>query len=1408
MKEPYMNKVLSKKTSFSNLLISFLGAAFLLLFISCEGYINAKATSQEIEKSIEYANAQTYSIFVKDTEDCGVIKAPAGGEALKKVTDTFTINYGPFDDYDFLYWKIIDETTKHEYSNGEYLTITSITDKETQCTFTKAPKPGMKLCLVPVISERPESNLKSPEYVTNGVNWDSRILVMFDKDMDPCSIYYTQKEYKAKKEELGITDEDVIDTKDDIDNYDNVFLCLDKTQTERQYYGYKKDGIVYFKNIQITRYDNSSNLLQYFNPPQFDDPKRLSIYPKKDENNIPLIPNNISVSVTLDKNFCSSVKIPNDEEKPVSMRKSLNWHYFLNDSRDNTPPSITGGTIDLQDVFGKSLSVDSTKPSYLNSQKKLKFKFALTDEESGMASSFALLLKKTGSQEEPSQVTVKYQKAEGFMASCGSNTEYYECSIPNIKEEGDYQFNLQFYDNAGNATNPSATYYVSIDTKAPVVKHESLSPCNDTTNSEKTAIKLEYSSSDQHFAGGELWCRTAVPTTDAAWNNWNQTPDCQLDKAETSKTINGLDFGTTYEFKAVYYDEAGNATNPYYFKRTTNPQAYNSSWLTITPFEDARCIKISTNIKPAGANITKLIYTTGEFGVNQKTNTYETSTTNDFFIRDIEYAKTYKIKIVTENSEVIDDNRYTNYLPAYTYKNTVETELTEQKTKPQGVTVTVGEPVFVSNDNKFKYKFTVKGKKTNLTGVKYKYGYYDGGILVYPTDNSYSGTIDPTGNSIEFSLEQEITLAPSKRYHFVFESYYDSQENVCDQITKKEFDFWTPPLGVTQSTFKCETNAMTTAKLTWQKPDGDFSHYKIVWYKSLEENNKFEAYVPKDETSFTITNLLSDTYYKASIFCYSYKNECCGQENSAGTVSFKTKNTVSDEPFRINKIRIDTNINDYNIKIYINYSPSFVGFSGSFEKVTVKWVEQQSSSESYEALLNRFKSTNNKGEFSSESSYVTMNISNSNSNKTYYLRFFDPNNNEPVSDVFAVRPKFSGGTNRVYYLQEFSYDIQSENRILLHINWDNYLSSNPIKKIRWKKTGETQANWKSMNFTSSAQNSDTYLADSSKPFTPGSTFDVEFCNDNGSVVYAAAFITIPSTQKNAFASNLTASKWSYDSITLTWEQNADCDYYNVYKQNTLDSVLVADQINKESPSVTIRGLTSNTYYSFIVVCHKSGIEDTITSGDWTNYNTKSIRQNTNDKKIYINSVIQSGGGSTNIQLKFNGVEQSKGMKIYYKAESETDWNSKTISNSSSYTITSLTPGLRYDIKVAALSNEINNVVQESFPATCVAYTKPNTPSFTSSGTGKNFIKAYWTFPTQGKWAKALLSYSKKADGEYIPLKVIDYINKDLSDSKYYTLDNLEPGTTYYFKLTCYADEAMSEDYSTYSGRKSITTNTQ
>lgn len=270
-------------------------------------------TREQIIQKLQYAEAPTYLINVDDANGSGVVNNPAGGKAYKKVTDTFNVSLSLPNDYDFLYWKIKDKSTDYELANEEFLALSSLINPDTECTLLKAPQEGMKLYLIPVIADRPAVSNNEPKYNSAGVVKSSAIIIEFDKPMNPHSIYYTQDEIDELNEKYE---------PDEI-----TFLKANANQ----YYGYKlntdddSNSTITFKNIQITNYNNSENLLMYFNAPQFDNTnKKLTITPKSN------FPGGTTVFVTIEKNFYYQTQIYNNEQKFIYMSKAFSWNYLVN----------------------------------------------------------------------------------------------------------------------------------------------------------------------------------------------------------------------------------------------------------------------------------------------------------------------------------------------------------------------------------------------------------------------------------------------------------------------------------------------------------------------------------------------------------------------------------------------------------------------------------------------------------------------------------------------------------------------------------------------------------------------------------------------------------------------------------------------------------------------------------------------------------------------------------------------------------------------------------------------------------------------------------------------------------------------------------------------------------------------
>jgi hypothetical protein len=299
-----------------HLLITILGVTFFnIVLTSCENFLKGAETKQQLERALAYANASTYTITVDYPEGTGVLKSPPGAVAEKKETDVFTLSFEPFTDYVFVCWKIIDAATGQEIKNGEYLTLQELDKAETQCTFTKKPDNSIKLKLLVEVAERPQIISYSPT-TTNAIR-DTSIQVLFDRDMDPYSIYFTQEELAELQSDSTVT-------------------LLEPVENTQNYYGYIKDGEIYYKNITITNKKTKANLLGNFAAPVLDE-GLLTIYANK--SNPPYDYSQILVNIG--KDFFYSIELEGQEEpKSISMSGSKRWMYQVSNGFDDLPLEI------------------------------------------------------------------------------------------------------------------------------------------------------------------------------------------------------------------------------------------------------------------------------------------------------------------------------------------------------------------------------------------------------------------------------------------------------------------------------------------------------------------------------------------------------------------------------------------------------------------------------------------------------------------------------------------------------------------------------------------------------------------------------------------------------------------------------------------------------------------------------------------------------------------------------------------------------------------------------------------------------------------------------------------------------------------------------------------------------------
>lgn len=442
--------------------ITILGGAFFciaILFSSCDNFLKGSQTQKQLEQTIKYANADEYPIYVTYSGSSGVVKTPAGGQVNKKVTDVFTVSFEPFVDYEFICWKIIDETANKELQNGEYLLLESLTSSETQCTFVKKPEANMKLCLTPVLTERPQILSYAPVLTSSMSLRDSSIQVMFDHNMDEASIYYTQEELTKLMSTLCITDPN------------DAALKTITIDGQKKYYGYVQDGEIYFKNISIENNSTGENLTGCYTAPVFETPRLLSIKPN--ENQLP--PDFQQILVSLGKNFFYT-----QEQKQITMSGSKKWIYQVNNERDEEGPQIITNNPKLKLYIGDKLEELPeiawntgvyAQPGILKFSKdnshKLYLDIMLKDEGCGLSPTFDLVLLNCTTNQEITK-TINYQKVSIWDASFAGQIDLGEL------DESLYAVSFNFTDRRGQKTrfpDDGKSIYFSRDVTPPDVKY-------------------------------------------------------------------------------------------------------------------------------------------------------------------------------------------------------------------------------------------------------------------------------------------------------------------------------------------------------------------------------------------------------------------------------------------------------------------------------------------------------------------------------------------------------------------------------------------------------------------------------------------------------------------------------------------------------------------------------------------------------------------------------------------------------------------------------------------------------------------------------------------------------------------------------------------------------------------------
>ena len=403
--------------------------------------------------------------------------SPAKGQYQLKVTQSMDISFESDLDFQFIRWEVFNTKTGGTIDSTEYIEISDPYSDKASIKLLKEPTQDVPLGIRSVVMERPQIISYTP--ITTGMLKDTTIQVLFNRDMDPSSIYYTDNEISSLEDE-GV----------------RTFL---PTNGAKKYGHIKEDGKTYFKNISITNKKTGQNINDCFEGPFFDDASTLSIVASKNGGHV--IDDYTQVLVRLEKGFFYTV-----QGKPVEMAGSKMWMYQVNSETDTQPLVVSksgdndlfsvkiDGTVQLSKEASHTIGTGGTGFDTLKFLKngKLNLDIRVQDQigGSGPNSFFMLNIKKiygenyaeleAANQTEHS-LKIDFQNVTSEEGTFKGTIDFAEEKLS--LGDGVYEMNFDFKDRSNNSmTYPSGgNFYFAVDTKAPEISISTVSSSNSTT---------------------------------------------------------------------------------------------------------------------------------------------------------------------------------------------------------------------------------------------------------------------------------------------------------------------------------------------------------------------------------------------------------------------------------------------------------------------------------------------------------------------------------------------------------------------------------------------------------------------------------------------------------------------------------------------------------------------------------------------------------------------------------------------------------------------------------------------------------------------------------------------------------------------------------------------------------------
>ncbi len=797
--------------------------------------------------------------------------SPVKGTYNVKEGFVTSISFDTSDEYGFVCWKVYNAQTEKELTNQNFITFADAYKEKTSYTLINAPQDGTKLLIKPYIVERPHVLSHWPEYdAEKGSRSDTTIEVVFDRDIDINSIFYTDPEIQ-EHQHRGRT-------------------LKESSVYKNRYYGYEEDGEVYLKNIQIVSKRDNENLAKYFGEPTLEDPVTLFIPVEQ--------PDKLKAGMII------IVNISNDffyymEDVPISMKDSERWRYLSNGKKDSGRPAVSDGEdgdsiifkvsdfsydVDVKGIAESMINGDTVDWALLTSNGHFISDASsvnitldnvyVTDSLSYPTTMFTFIYKRLYDEhyvklDAPKVIT----KTIDYDYALGTEAKYSGTEELGALPDGIYSVEYRFRDRSGNirtlpdngAPNDSSedstatiidkAFYFVVDTHGPDL-NGNISEVIDSRGTESVTIAVP----------ALVWQSNDVKTAKLKYR-LSGSSETYSEKTITSFGSNiqltGLQTGKAYEIVAELEDYSGKTSSSQITAKTKPAAPQNLTFTDVT--QDT--ISLSWDA-PASNNFEnyKLYYKTADAG------TYSSKTvakdTTSYELTGLSARTKFDIYIVTESNGIQSDKSIIASAPI---------------TKPGAATITNMKALHKNYKNAFEITWTKPTSASYDTLTLY---------ISKSSDFSSSGSFEISNQSSKFEINSikgaDLEFETLYYTKIVSSATVDGRVVTSESVVRRNYS-WLHTFLSNEIDHDSSKTTESTIGLKWR--DQDHDQNSGIYLNYAEQTQQIERSSLTHKAGYvyyTVTDLTPDTEYTINIKRYRITDGNVSESNYEQFVPIKT----------------------------------------------------------------------------------------------------------------------------------------------------------------------------------------------------------------------------------------------------------------------------------------------------------------------------------------------------------------------------------------------------------------------------------------------------------------------------------------------------------------------------------------